>query len=71
MGAWPSTGDETRFGSDRPARRADRRRPHDEADEATVGSPRATGVAPTATTRAFCSTGRDPMSTVSVDVDAW
>ena len=50
-GARPSTGDETRFGSDRPARRANRCRPHDEADEATVGSPRATGVAPTATTR--------------------
>ena len=48
-----------------------RSRPHDEADEATVGSPRSTDFAPTATTRAVRSTDHDPMSTVSVDVDPW
>ena len=45
----------------------DRRCPYDEADEVTAWPPRPGAVVPTATTLAVCATGRDPMSTVSVD----
>ena len=49
----------------------DRRCPYDEGDEATAGPSRSVDIAPTATTFVVCSTGRDPMSTVSVEVAAW